>query len=217
MSKDDLTNPDDGPRLTTDVLVWAYEHGVFPMADGADGPIHWFSPDPRAVLPLERFHASRSLRRRVRSGAFHITFDQCFTQVMRCCAEPRATQRDTWISPRMVDIYSALHEAGLAHSIEAWSEHACRQLAGGLYGVSLGGAFFGESMFSRATDASKVCLFHLVEHLRRQGYVLLDTQFSTPHLEQFGIIEISRGQYLERLQEALALRVSWSAHQQNDR
>jgi len=203
--------------ITPAMLVWAYSRGIFPMGDPEDGTIGWYSPDPRAILPLDGFHVTRSLRRQVRKGRLRVTIDRAFEQVIRACAEPRIGDGQTWINPEIIDAYTSLHVAGLAHSVEAWSREPVTdareeemeadeiggRLVGGLYGVSLGGAFFGESMFSQATDASKVCLVHLVEHLRRRGYTLLDTQFSTPHLKQFGVVEISRRAYLEQLVGAL--------------
>ncbi len=205
----------------------AYCAGAFPMADGRDGEIRWYSPDPRAVIPLEDdgFKVSRSLRKRVRNGCYRVTMDRAFEEVIRACAHPRAADADTWINQRIVDVYNELHQAGLAHSVEAWAprsfspgSYADRsgsklseegELVGGLYGVSLGGAFFGESMFHRATDASKVCLVALVEHLRGRGFGLLDVQFVNPHLEQFGVIEISSEAYITRLHEALESGAKW--------
>ena len=185
------------------------------MARHRHGKVDWYSPDPRAILPLsppEAFRVSRSLERRARRGEFHITHDQAFTCVMRSCAEPRPGEPNTWINHELIAAYTALHEMGFAHSLEAWEkgpEAPRGALLGGLYGVSIGGAFFGESMFSRATDASKVCLVHLVEHLRARGFVLLDVQFQSPHMKQFGTIEIPRPQYLQRLQEAVGLQCDW--------
>lgn len=200
-------------RLTPELVVRAYCCGAFPMADdrtGAGG-VHWYSPDPRAVLPLdERFRVRRSLAKRVRHGPFTVTRDRAFDEVIRRCAEPRPYAEDTWISGEILDVFCELHRLGVAHSVEAWvGKTGGGELAGGLYGVALGGAFFGESMFSRETDASQVCLVRLVEHLRTRGYTLLDVQFSNPHLEQFGLIEIARAEYLARLDRALALDVSW--------
>ncbi|MAE65772.1 MAG: leucyl/phenylalanyl-tRNA--protein transferase [Phycisphaeraceae bacterium] len=204
--------------ITPDMLVWAYSHGVFPMADSAAGSIHWYCPDPRGVIPLDCFHVPHSLQRRVRSGAFHVSFDQAFEAVIQSCALPRSTQLDTWISHEIIEAYVHLHDLGLAHSVEAWTDQAQAtipsepdadcvrnglRLVGGLYGVGLGGAFFGESMFSRATDSSKVCLVHLVDHLRDRGHRLLDTQYVTEHLRQFGAIEIPRDRYLALLRQAL--------------
>ena len=204
--------------ITPDMLVWAYGHGMFPMADSA-GQIQWYSPNPRGIIPLDQFHISRSLRRRVNSDRFRHTTDQAFEQVIRKCAELRDGQEDTWINETIIKAYTGLFYAGLAHSVEAWlpcdealeqmPEKRVERLVGGLYGVSLGGAFFGESMFSRATDASKCCLVHLVNDLRRWGFTLVDTQFSTPHLRQFGGIDISRRAYLRRLQAAIRLPVNW--------
>jgi leucyl/phenylalanyl-tRNA--protein transferase len=188
--------------IATDLLVSAYASGWFPMAVG-DGSIRWFSPDPRGIIPLEGFHVSRRLARVVRSGAFTIEINRDFEAVIRGCAEaPReAEDPGTWIDAEIYDSYCALHRAGFAHSVEAWQDG---RLAGGLYGVALGGAFFGESMFHHVTDASKVALAALVERLRARGFTLLDTQWTTEHLEQFGAIEIPRRTYLARLAAALS-------------
>lgn len=194
------------------------------MADGRDGEVRWYSPDPRAVLPIDEdgFKVSRSLRRRVNSGCYSITMDRAFGEVIRSCALPRRDDDDTWISEKIIQVYSLLHAGGLAHSVEAWTlgdqesnddvgddVPAGAELAGGLYGVALGGVFFGESMFHRATDASKVCLVALVEHLRRQGFQMLDVQFVNPHLEQFGVVELPRDEYLQQLEAALHSGVRW--------
>ena len=187
--------------LPVDLLVSAYASGWFPMAAG-DGDIRWFSPDPRGVIPLDAFHLSRRLARVIRGGAFQIHINRCFEEVIRACAvaERDAEDAGTWIDQEIFDSYCALHEAGYAHSVEAWHEG---RLAGGLYGVALGGAFFGESMFHRVTDASKVALVALVGRLRERHFTLLDTQWTTEHLEQFGAIEIPRVRYLTMLSEAL--------------
>jgi leucyl/phenylalanyl-tRNA--protein transferase len=166
------------------------------------------------VIPLDGFHASRSLRRRVRSGKFTITTNRDFEAVIRACAEPRKQERETWIDERIVRAYCALHRAGHAHSIEAWlGEPQAGPLVGGLYGVHIGAAFFAESKFSRpalgGTDASKVCLVHLVHHLRRRGFELLDVQFTNPHIEQFGVVEVPRDKYLLELGRAVAHRAEW--------
>ena len=195
--------------ITVDMLVWAYCRGIFPMADSRSGEIAWYSPDPRAILPLDRFHISRSLRRRVRSGQYHITTDRAFERIILACAEPRSDGADTWINNEIIETYTAMSRAALAHSVEAWRDESEQELVGGLYGVALGGAFFGESMFSRARDASKVCLVHLVEQLCRNGFRLLDTQFQTHHLAHFGVVEIPRAEYLERLNETIRLNVRW--------
>jgi leucyl/phenylalanyl-tRNA--protein transferase len=185
------------PPLTPELIVAAYCRGIFPMADEA-GEIGWYSPDPRAVFPLDAFHVPRSLAKTIRRRTFEVRVDTAFEAVMRGCAD-----RDlTWISEDIVRSYTALHRLGLAHSVEAWREG---RLVGGLYGVSLGGAFMGESMFSRETDASKVCLVFLVERLRERGYVLLDSQMATEHLAKFGQIEIPRREYLRQLRAALKL------------
>jgi len=199
------------PQITAELLVQAYCAGAFPMADGRDGAIGWYSPDPRAVIPLEEdgFKVSRSLQKRVRSGCYRVTRDRAFGEVIRACAQPRDEGVDTWISQPIIDVYNELHGAGLAHSVEAWSIDAQERLVGGLYGVSLGGAFFGESMFHRATDASKVCLVALVEHLRERGFGLLDVQFVNPHLDQFGVMELSKEAYMKRLHQAIQSGAQW--------
>ena len=198
-----------GPPITPEMLLVAYRSGIFPMARDRNGPIDWYSPDPRAIQPLHKtgFHVPASLAKRMRSGKFQITYNAAFDRVIHLCAEPRPTSEQTWISPELCKAYQALHRMHYAHSVEAWDDR--EQLVGGLYGVSLGGAFFGESMFSRASDASKICLVHLVEHLRQHGFALLDVQFHNEHLAQFGIIEIPRQEYLKRLEEALHLSVSF--------
>jgi len=183
--------------LTPEVLVAAYAHGIFPM--DVDGEIRWFSPDPRAILDLDAFHVPKSLAQRYRSGRFEIRIDTAFQEVITCCAD---RPESTWISPPIIEAYTELHRRGIAHSVESWHEG---MLAGGLYGVAIGGAFFGESMFHRRTDASKVALVALVERLRARGFLLLDVQFLTPHLQRFGAREIPRETYLARLQEALAV------------
>ena len=163
-----------------------------------DDSIAWFSPDPRAIIPLASFHVPHALKRTARKNIFEIRIDKAFGEVIRGCAK----RPDTWINPEIIGSYERLHELGYAHSIEAWSKG---KLAGGLYGVAVGGAFFGESMFHRVRDASKVALVGLVEHLRARRFALLDTQWITPHLEQFGAIEIPRGQYLKVLGHAVEL------------
>jgi len=163
-----------------------------------DDSIAWFSPDPRAIIPLENFHIPHALRRLVRKNVFEVKIDKSFDEVIRGCAK----RNDTWINHEIIESYERLHELGHAHSVEAWSNN---KLAGGLYGVAVGGAFFGESMFHRARDASKIALVGLVEYLRARKFTLLDTQWTTPHLEQFGAIEIPRGQYLNLLGRAVEL------------
>lgn len=189
-------------RLPPQLLIAAYCQGVFPMGMD-DGSIAWFSPDPRGIIPLdERFHVSRTLQATLRKAPFNIRKDTAFVQVMWACAH----RERTWINEDIVAAYRELHDMGLAHSVEAWQGG---ELVGGLYGVSLRGAFFGESMFSSARDASKVCLVSLVGHLRRQGFMLLDTQWTTPHLERFGAYNVSRKDYLTLLSRALQMNVGW--------
>lgn len=191
-------------ELTPDLLIRAYGVGLFPMARSkADDTVYWVDPDERGVLPLdERFHVPRSLRRTVRRGAFDVTVNRDFDGVLAGCAESRDGREDTWINDPIAALCRALYQRGYAHSIECWAEG---KLAGGLYGIVLGGAFFGESMFSRARDASKVALVHLVAMLRASGFVLLDTQFTTDHLQRFGAMEVSREAYLEQLRTAIAV------------
>ena len=189
-------------KLTSDMLLHAYRTGVFPMAESRHRPrLYWVDPEWRGIVPLEKFHVPRRLRKTVRGGPYAIRVDSAFMAVIEACAEPRAGSRDTWITDEIVRAYCDLNAMGHAHSVEAWQDD---RLVGGLYGVSIGGAFFGESMFSRATDASKVALVHLVARLVTGGYRLLDTQFITEHLQQFGTVEISRAEYRRRLAEALA-------------
>jgi leucyl/phenylalanyl-tRNA--protein transferase len=189
--------------LSPDLLLQAYAVGLFPMGERRDDPtLYWIDPEERAILPLDGFHLPRRLQRTVRSHRFEIRCDTAFTDVMRACAEPAANRRESWINEPILQLYSALFQRGQAHSVETWREG---KLVGGLYGVSLGGAFFGESMFSRETDASKVALVHLVARLKAGGYVLLDCQFVTDHLRQFGVIEISRDVYRKKLAKALKL------------
>ncbi|HEU5102355.1 MAG TPA: leucyl/phenylalanyl-tRNA--protein transferase [Roseiflexaceae bacterium] len=184
--------------LTPDILIAGYCQGYFPMAD-EDGQISWYDADPRAIIPLDAFHVPRRLARRVRNGGFEIRVDSSFRTVMEACGAP--DRPGGWISAEMVDAYTALHQAGFAHSVETWRDG---QLVGGLYGVAIRGLFAGESMFSRETDASKVALAHLVERLRRGGFTLLDSQYiASEHMLQFGTIEIPRAEYRRRLREAL--------------
>src|SRR6266850_2939646 len=183
--------------IDSELLLQRYRLGVFPMAM-EDDSIAWFSPDPRAIIPLEDFHVPHALRRVARKKVFEIKIDNRFGEVVRACAK----RKDTWISREIIESYERLHELGHAHSVEAWSKN---KLAGGLYGVAIGGGFFGESMFHRVTDASKIALVALVEHLRARKFVLLDTQWLTPHLAQFGAIEISRTEYLHLLTGAVEL------------
>ncbi len=192
----------DQQRLTPELVLRAYAAGIFPMAEFRDDPnIFWVDPTVRGVLPLNTFHVPRKLRRVVRRDRFDVRVDTSFARVMELCAETTSERRETWINDEIRNAYLELHHRGFAHSVECWSDN---ELVGGLYGVSLGAAFFGESMFSRETDASKVALVHLVIRLLCGGYRLLDTQFVTDHLRQFGVIEIPARVYLERLEEAIS-------------
>jgi len=197
-----------GGRLQPDWLLDAYQHGIFPWPTGMPGmPIPWCSPDPRAVIELDRFHVPRRLARTCRRGRLTVTRDQDFHGVICGCAACDGRRGQTWLIPAMIQAYERLHELGYAHSVEVWQEE---RLAGGVYGVAVAGLFAAESMFHTFRDASKVALVHLVEHLRQQGYVLLDIQQLTPHTAQFGAVEISRREYLRRLGEALRLPVSFT-------
>ncbi|MEL7041700.1 MAG: leucyl/phenylalanyl-tRNA--protein transferase [Pseudomonadota bacterium] len=195
-------------RFDTSDLLECYRRGVFPMADSReDMRLFLMDPDLRGVLPLQRFHVPRRLRKTVRQDPFRVTVDTAFNRVIEACAEPHATRPATWINDAILNLYGALHRQGHAHSVECWDEH--NQLVGGLYGVSLCGAFFGESMFSRATDASKIALVHLVARLKTGGYTLLDAQFHNPHLEQFGLQEIPRAEFQDQLATALQIQADF--------
>jgi leucyl/phenylalanyl-tRNA--protein transferase len=185
-----------GVELDPGMVLRAYRIGAFPMADPATGSISWYAPDPRAVIDLERMSIPRSLRTVIRRGTFEVRWDTAFLQVMSGCA----SRPETWISPEIMRAYGDLHRDGWAHSVECWRNGI---LVGGLYGVAIGGAFFGESMFSLETNASKVAFAALIERMLSRGFVLLDTQFLTPHLERFGAVEIPRTEYLRRLHRAL--------------
>lgn len=191
-------------RFDTTDLLNCYRRGVFPMADSRqDMRLFLMDPDVRGVLPLNHFHVPKRLRKTMRQNPFRVTVDTAFNRVIEACAEPHDTRPATWINDAILNLYGALHRQGHAHSVECWSDDS--QLVGGLYGVSLGGVFFGESMFSRATDASKIALVHLVARLKIGGYQLLDAQFHNPHLEQFGLEEISREVFRARLADALSI------------
>lgn len=195
--------------ITPDLVLRAYAVGVFPMARSRHDPnLEWFDPVKRGVLPLDGFHLPRSLRKVVRQGRFEVSVDRDFRAVMEACAEEVPERDSTWISDRIIDLYTALHRQGHAHSVETRFEG---RLVGGLYGISQGAAFFGESMFSRMTDASKVALVHLVARLRTGGFQLLDCQFQTDHLARFGTIEITRLAYRRALDAALQIQADFSA------
>jgi leucyl/phenylalanyl-tRNA--protein transferase len=197
-------------EVTPDLLLRAYGAGVFPMAESRHSDrLYWLDPALRGVLPIDAgFHLPRRLKRTALSGRFAVTADRDFAGVIRGCAEPTPGRMDTWINPEIERLFLALHARRAAHSIESWQDG---RLVGGLYGVALGGAFFGESMFSRATDASKVALVHLVARLRLCGFVLLDTQFLTSHLARFGAVEIPKADYKRRLADALDAPARWRA------
>jgi len=188
-------------EITPEVLLRAYACGIFPMAESADDPtLFWVEPEQRGVIPLDRFHIASRLARTVRADRFIVTVDRAFESVIDGCSAPRMGRENTWINRRIRNLYTALHRLGHCHSVEAWDGD---ELAGGLYGVCLGGAFFGESMFHRARDASKVALVHLVARLIAGGFVLLDTQFVTEHLRGFGAVEVPRRRYRTDLDVAL--------------
>ena len=182
--------------IDPEILLSAYASGYFPMADSRQGEIGWYSPDPRAIIPLDGLRISRSFKQILKKKNFQIRINTSFEEVIRRCAE----RADTWISEEIIQSYLELHRLGYAHSVESWKGDS---LAGGLYGVAIGGAFFGESMFSRIKDASKVALVSLVERLNEKKYELLDTQFTTPHLARLGAIEISRKNYINILKKAI--------------
>ena len=188
-----------GGDLSPGTLLLAYRNGIFPWTTH---PVTWWSPDPRAIMPLDGVHVSRTLRRLMRRSTFHASFDRDFRKVMEGCAAPRPGREETWISPQFITAYCRLHDMGYAHSVEVWLGE---DLVGGLYGVSIGGFFAGESMFSKARDASKVALVRMAEKLARSGFALFDVQLMTPHLRSMGAVEIPRTEYLRRLAEATLL------------
>ena len=192
-----------GEDLSPELLLSAYAQGIFPMAEGRGDPeVFWVDPRRRGIFPLDGFHVSRSLARTLRRGAFRVSFDEDFAGVVEGCAE----REETWISGPIAAAYATLHAMGRARSVEVWDGGT---LAGGVYGVVLGAAFFGESMFSRRTDASKVALFHLTRRLRAGGFTLFDAQFLTPHLASLGAVEVSRAPYRRMLAEALRREARW--------
>ena len=197
--------------LSPETLIKAYALGVFPMAEHHDDDrIFFVDPDERGILPLDQVHLPRSLKKRVRQRPYRITVNQAFDQVIDGCRTITDSREESWINPQIRQLYCALHRLGFAYSVEAWQDNgADAQLVGGLYGVALAGAFFGESMFSRATDASKIALVHLMARLQAGGFTLLDTQFSNPHLEQFGVLEIPRDDFKIMLGEALAAEATF--------
>ena len=192
---------DSRHAITPEILLRAYAAGMFPMAESADDPdVFWVQPKIRGIIPLDGFHVSKSLAKRIRQKPFDIRINTAFAQVMTLCAESADDRPTTWINPLILTLYQELHRMGYTHSVEAWEGE---ELVGGLYGVSLGSAFFGESMFSRRADASKICLVHLVERLKARGFTLLDTQFTTEHLKSFGAIDVPRKDYEKLLDKAM--------------
>lgn len=193
-----------GGDLKPGTLLLAYRNGIFPWTTR---PITWWSPDPRAIIPLGGLHVSRSLHKLLRKGKFSVTFDEAFRAVMEGCAEPRPGRKETWITPAFITGYTRLHDLGYAHSAEVWDGE---RLAGGLYGVAIGGFFAGESMFSAVENASKIVLVAMEEKLRQSGFALFDVQFVTPHLRSMGAVEIPRNDYLRRLREAVTMKTALS-------
>lgn len=223
--------PERDDSISPSLVLQAYSQGLFPMAPSRDSPVQWCTADPRTVLPLHSARFSRSLLQRVKRGDYQITFNQAFVRVISACALPRPNEPETWINEAIIETYTQLHKMGYSHSVEAWApadsalirnredarfeagnlNEQGRCLVGGLYGVAIGGAFFGESMFSVAVDASKVCLHHLVQRMKHLGAELLDVQFSNPHLTPFGVIDIPTDAYQQQLTDAIGKKVDWSA------
>jgi leucyl/phenylalanyl-tRNA--protein transferase len=198
-----------GNQLSSQLLLRAYSMGIFPMAESKnEASVFWVNPKSRGIIPLDNFHVSKSLKKIIKSKKFWITCDTAFERVIRCCATKSDARDATWINDDIIHAYTELYEFGFAHSVETWLDN---ELVGGLYGVSMGAAFFGESMFSRVSNASKVALVQLVARLHQGGYELLDTQFLTNHLKQFGAVEITARHYLERLESALNVKAQFSA------
>jgi leucyl/phenylalanyl-tRNA--protein transferase len=193
-------------QLTPEQLLYGYVNGVFPMAEGRKGRVYWYSPDPRAIIPLDTYKPQRSLRPVLNRGEFDIRINEAFQIVIRHCAAPRRDDTSTWISEEIIAAYTQLHRQGFAHSVEAYY---AGELAGGLYGVAIGGAFFGESMFYLRSNASKVAFHHLIEQLRRRQFVLLDSQFMNDNVQRYGAVDIPRDTYLELLGRAIRQQTSF--------
>ncbi|MGV3561086.1 leucyl/phenylalanyl-tRNA--protein transferase [Larkinella arboricola] len=195
-------------RLSSDDLIYGYINGIFPMAD-TDNTLYWYSPDPRAIIPIETYHPAKSLRPVLNKKTFEVRVNADFEQVMRACALPRSEHDGTWISEEIIEAYVDLHQMGMAHSVEAYIEN---ELVGGLYGVALGAVFFGESMFYRVPNASKVAFHYLIEILKKQQFELLDTQFINDNVRRFGAIEIPRTEYMKLLKQGLQKKVHFTEH-----
>lgn len=194
-------------KITPELILAAYARGMFPMADSADADdVYWYDPELRGQLPINALHIPRKLKKFIKKGRYKVSFDAAFSDVIHACADIYPGREDTWINAQIREVFESLYYAGHAHSVEVWYKD---DLVGGLYGLALGGAFFGESMFSLADNASKTALVHLTAHLQRQGFMLLDTQFVNDHLKQFGVYEVPRTEYLEKLHKALALDVQF--------
>jgi leucyl/phenylalanyl-tRNA---protein transferase len=200
--------------ITPQVLLRAYAAGVFPMAESANDPaLYWIEPDERGIIPLDGFHVSRSLAKRVRHRTYDIRIDTSFANVIKTCAEQTEARKETWINSRIISLYTQLHKIGCAHSVESWKNG---DLVGGLYGVRIGSVFFGESMFARATDASKVALVHLVARLKFGGFTLLDAQFQNAHLQQFGTLTLRKKEYHAKLEAAIEEDADFYAFDEDD-
>lgn len=200
--------------ITPQVLLRAYAAGVFPMAESANDPaLYWIEPDERGIIPLDGFHVSRSLAKRVRHRSYDIRIDTAFADVIKTCAAPTEARKETWINNRIISLYTQLHKIGCAHSVESWHNG---ELVGGLYGVRIGSVFFGESMFARATDASKVALVHLVARLKFGGFTLLDAQFQNEHLKQFGTVTLRKKEYHAKLEAAIEQDADFFAFKYDD-
>lgn len=201
-------------KISPEIMIQAYAAGIFPMAETSESKgIFWLSPDPRAILPLDKIHIPKRLRRRMRSRPFSVTTDQAFEQTVLGCAKATPVRPQTWINPQLHQLYLQLHHQGFAHSLECWQN---QQLAGGIFGIALNGAFFGESMFTCVPDASKIALLHLIARLRTGGFLLFDIQFTTSHLKRFGAIELSRKFYLNQLVRAMEQTADFHHFRQDD-
>jgi leucyl/phenylalanyl-tRNA---protein transferase len=190
-------------KISTDDLLYGYCNGIFPMADSSEGEIYWYSPDPRAIIPIDTYKPSKSLKPTLNQNVFEIAFNRNFKEVMKNCALPRFEDDETWISQDIIDSYHNLHKLGFAHSVEVYKQEV---LVGGLYGVSVGSAFFGESMFHKVPNASKVAFHYLMENLKQRNFKLLDTQFINDNVKRFGAIEIPKHQFMKILKDSISTK-----------